>query len=71
MRALLVGLLLGALCGCGSGGDFPVSNVAGNATLSNGTVNGTVSIQTPLGTFTYPGPQGPSPSGSVAASPSP
>lgn len=64
--SLLVALLLVGLTGCGSGGFDAVS---GNASLVNGTVNGAVSVQTPLGTFTYPGP-GPSPQ-SPSPSPSP
>lgn len=73
MKTLLLTVVAMLMLGCGSGNFDAVS---GNATLENGTVNGTISVQTPLGTFTFPGPAGsPSPATSpgpaVGASPEP
>lgn len=50
MRAIFLILCI-LLCGCGANLDA----VSGSATLQNGTVTGSVSVQTPLGIFTYPG----------------
>lgn len=61
VRALLAALAF-ALVGCGGLTD----QVSGSATLSNGTINGTVQVQTPFGPLTYgtlPSPS-PSPAGS-------
>ena len=55
MKHILLVLASLAALGCGSGAD-----ISGNAELQNGVVNGTVSVQTPLGTFTYPSKPAPS-----------
>lgn len=48
-QKILALLALIGLAGCGSGVDL-----VGNATLANGTVTGNVTVQTPLGNYTFP-----------------
>lgn len=65
-RAFLLVVVTLFVVGCGSNLD----NVSGNATLVNGTVQGTATVQTPFGTLTFGGPS-PSPFTYGSASPSP
>lgn len=69
MRSLILSIIMFVgLAGCGANLD----SVSGNATLVNGTVGGSVTVDTPFGPLTYSGPTAsPSPSPSASPSPSP
>ena len=68
-RAFLLVVVTLSVFGCGSNLD----NVSGNATLTNGTVQGTATVQTPFGPLTFGNLASPSPFtyGQVSPSPSP